>query len=536
MLTRAASIGGSVSLVLVVLLVIYVRLNNYRLTRLPKEAAAVSPVRWTPESVRNLATQLKSPHVQLPPRTGRRYIVVGGAGFLGGWIVSALLERGEDPKSIRILDIRPPLREDIISAQANGVRFIQVDVSDPAAVDAAFAAPWPSTATPLPELTVFHTAANIRFYERHKVFLSRSEAVNVAGTQHILNSARAAGASILVYTSSGSVAVRRSRFFLWPWQSAPPYFVQVITDDDSALPKHHDQFFSNYAVSKIRAERIVRTADKSPTGNSEAVLRTGCIRPGNGVFGPRGDMLCGAYLVRQTNPTWISSILQSFCYVENCALAHLCYEARLADLLPSSPSFGKNPDIGGQAFVVADPGPTPTYGDVYTALETLTEGECTFPNLPPTLMLLVATVIESYYLLRHFLLEPPPSHGASGFLGLGLGKALGKLLPPINGDLVNLQPSLFALTSVHLIFDDSRARLPPAAGGLGYTGAWTTFEGLCKTVEEHRSGVGRAGRRSDLAGVSLGFGLGKAQRAVAEVNEKVVDGLGVDAVKILSTK
>ena len=43
--------------------------------------------------------------------------------------------------------------------------------------------------------------------------------------------------------------------------------------------------------------------------------------------------------------------------------------------------------------------------DVYTALETMTDGECTFPNLPPTLMLIVAYMIEAYYLARHFMIS-----------------------------------------------------------------------------------------------------------------------------------
>ncbi|KAG6831436.1 hypothetical protein H0H92_010649 [Tricholoma furcatifolium] len=505
------------------ILFLYARLNNHRLLSLPEEALAFSPTRWTPKLVRERAAGLaKSSPItlkeQLPPKTGRRYIVVGGGGFLGGWIVASLLERGEDPKAIRILDLRPPVRPDLIDAQNQGVEFMEVDVSDAAAVEAAFTAKWPSTLpSPLPELTVFHTAANIRFYERFEMFLPSSVKVNVRGTQNVVNSARSAGANILVYTSSGSVAVRRSQFFLWPWQKEPKFFVQVINDDEAALPKRHDQFFSNYAATKLQADRIVRAADRSKTSDGK-VLRTGCIRPGNGVFGPRGDMLCGAYLVRQTNPTWIANIMQSFCYVENCALAHLCYEQRLLELQTGS----TNPDIGGQAFVVADPGPVPTYGDVYTALETLTDGECNFPILPPTLMLSIATIIEGYYVARHLIAE-------------NLGSTFARLLPPLNGDIINLQPSLFALTSVHLIFDDSRARLPPEKGGLGYQGVWNTFEGLYKTVDEHRSGVGRTGRRSDLAGISLGFGLGKAQKAVAEANDVVVDGLGVDPVKMLST-
>ncbi|KAG5642648.1 hypothetical protein DXG03_002387 [Asterophora parasitica] len=532
------------AVILLLFFAVYVPLNNYRLTRLPKEAAAFSPVRWTPESVREDAAKLaqKLPitiNDQLPPKTGRRYIVVGGvlatfyssslklltkrvfsiqAGFLGGWIVCSLLERGESPSHIRILDIRPPVRDDLNAALEQGVSFIQVDVSDLAAVDAAFTAPWPSISSSpssdsKPELTVYHTAANIRFYERHPVFLSRSARVNFTGTQNVVNASRKAGATVLVYTSSGSVGVRSSRFFLWPWEKEPNHFLQIIGDDDSMLPKRHEDFFSNYAVSKLKAEVLVRGADRSATGdgNGDKVLRTGCIRPGNGVFGPRGDILCGAYLVRRSNPTWTGNILQSFCYVENCALAHLCYEERLIALLDSSSK--KLPDIGGQAFIIADPGPPPTYGDAYTALTTLSKGECTFPSLHPTPMLILATLIERYSLLQFF-----SSSGAWG----SLGKVVGSFLPPVTGDLVNLQPSLFALTSVHLVMDDSRARKSPQEGGLGYVGKWTTLQGIVKTVDEHRKelsldrereGRGEGGRkgRSEMAGIS--FDWRKSKRA-----------------------
>ena len=392
-----------------------------------------------------------------------------------------------------------------------------MDITDAEAVEAAFKAPWPSTnspAEPEPHISVFHTAAIIRFYERHPSLVPNSAKVNVLGTQNVIHSARSIGATTLIFTSSGSVAIRRSRLWLWPWEKEPQYFVQVINDDDNIIPKRHEDFFSNYAVTKFQAECAVREADRTRSG--QGVLRTGCIRPGNGVFGPGGDMLCEAYLVRKSNPTWISTIVQSFIYVENCALAHLCYEQRLIELSQGS----SNPDIGGQAFNVADPGSPPTYGDVYLAIEMLTDGETHFPSLSPTTMLLLAHLIELYYLSRHFLLSA--------------GYAIAKMMPPINGDLVNLQPSLFAISVVHLIFDDSRARLPPEKGGLGYEGAWTTLEALHKTVDEHKNTSSRSEGRSKVAGVSFGSRLVRAQGGVKRVNEKVTEGLGIDPVQVLN--
>lgn len=509
---------GSLLFALLPLLFLYCRTNDRRLQTTPKEALLLSSERCTPKSVRSLAKQLErssptSIRNYLPSKTNRRYIVVGGGGFLGGWIVACLLERGEDPKRIRILDLRPPFRQDLNEGKAKGLQFIKVDLTDCAAVLGAFMVSWTDSDSSA-EITVFHTAANIRFFERHESLLPASERINVQGTQHVIDAARAVGAKILLYTSSASIAVHRTRFFLWPWENEPRLFVQVLRDggNDSALPKRHDEFFSNYAATKMRADRLVQQADRTPSGfaGSSGVLRTGCLRPGNAIYGPQGDMYAGAYLARKSNPSWVSNIVQSCCYVENCVLAHLCYEQRLIEIEEQERRLNQGgekirlPDIGGQAFIITDAGSPLTSGDVNTILETLTDGECTFPELSTTMMLIVAHAIEAYYLTRHWLL-----HAGSSLVR----SAAAVLLPALPTDVANLQPSLFALTSIHVVFDDSRARLPPEKGGLGYRGPWTTFEGLHKTVQEHKKEQGSQ-RRSDIAGISLGFDVGKLLRVL----------------------
>lgn len=433
-----------------------------------------------------------------------------------------LLARGEDPRRIRVLDIRRPIRKDLLEGAATEVDFVQVDVSDSRAVQAAFDKPWPLAKSdvagePEPEITVFHTAATIRFFERDPSLLHLSEKVNVIGTQNVLDASRRVGASTFVYTSSGSISVHSTRFFLWPWETEPPQFTQVVNDDDALIPKWHEDFFSNYAVSKCNAERAVRAADKTPSG--KGVLRTGCIRPGNGIYGPGGDLLVGFYLVKKTNPTWIPNIMQSFIYVENCSLAHLCYEARLIELQKG----GTNPDISGQAFCVADAGPPATYGDVYEALTQLSNGACVFPKLSCTTMLGISHLVERYDLLWHSLARSPLASFA-------------KLLPRLGGDIIFLQPSMFALTVIHLIFDDSRARSPPEKGGLGYNGKITTIEGVCKVALEHQKGDGKGWERV-VAGhkdEGHGFGLARAEKGVEEVIEKVANGVGVEPKKVLS--
>lgn len=220
-------------------------------------------------------------------------------------------------------------------------------------------------------------------------------------------------------------------------------------------------------------------------------------------------MLCGAYLLRQHNPSWIGNVLQNFVYVENCSLAHLCYEQRLIEIGRGS----TNPDIGGQAFCIADPCPPLTHGDTHVALTALSDGATTFPVLPPSPVLAFAHIVELIYLTRQYLsLLPYPI------------SLISWVIPKLGGDVANLQPSLYALVNVHLIFLDHRARLPPSEGGLGFKGAWTTLEGLCKLVDEHNKSGGHLEERQKTGGgIGFGFGLVKAQRAV----DKLVDNLGV---------
>ncbi|KAF9446582.1 NAD(P)-binding protein [Macrolepiota fuliginosa MF-IS2] len=510
------------------LLALYVYTNDRKITRLPDDYESLTTKgRCTPADVRETAARLAQGPLlsiddQLPPKTGRRYIIVGGGGFLGGWIATQLLDRGEHPSHIRLLDLRPPPSTTLKSALKTGVQFIKVDVSDPDAVLSAFSSPWPTTTTTPTPITVFHTAANIRFYERFVWQLPFSARVNVEGTRNVVEAAVRVGADVLVYTSSGSIGIRSNRFLLWPWEAGPRFHVQVIGDGDQGREAGwmHEDFFSNYAVSKRMGEGLVREANGRlllSEGSKKVgkVLRTGCIRPGNGVFGPRGDMLCGAYVARKTNPTWIQHLISSHCYVENCALAHLLYEQRLV-ALSSSPS-PSSPDISGQAFNIRDPGPTPTNGDVFTTLTTLTAGECHFPFLSPTFMLLVAHLIEFYYTLPDVF-----------FTHLRF--------PRVTGSLINLQPSLFSLVQVHLVFDDSRARLGVGQGGLGYKGGWTTLEALHKTVEEHYKSLSEGSVRADISGINLHFKFGWGRKKVGGVGNgsvgkpKVVEVTGKDVV------
>lgn len=425
-------------------------------------------------------------------------------------MVVHLLMRGEDPKNIRVLDLRKPTRKDLTSGAAKDVTFLEVDISDERQVKDAFALPWPPASQKAP-LSILHTAANIRFYERAKAFVPRSAKVNVAGVRHVLDSAQAHNASYFVYTSSASIAIKRARYWLWPWQKLPDYFVQVLNDKDTDTLKDHEHFFSNYAYTKSLGERLVCERDKAPVQNGR-LMRAGCLRPGNGIYGPGGDINVGAYLVRRVNPTWVQNSIQSECYVENASLAHLLYEQRLINLDIHGGVNKALPDIGGQSFMITDPNPPIAYGDIYGALNTLTKGVCIFPKFPPIAMLVFAHCVELYYL----------AHFRTTSIKFGnLGTLFSKIMPPVGGDVINLQTSLFPLTSVHLLIDDSRAQLPPEKGGLGYKAPFTSLQGICKVVREHEINEGHMEDRQQTGGgIGFGFGLTKAERAVERVVEK----------------
>ena len=69
-------------LLVVIVAVAYIRLNDSCLERIPPRALQFSPKRVTPEDIpplrKRIAEENKLVDDQMPPKTGRRYIVIGG--------------------------------------------------------------------------------------------------------------------------------------------------------------------------------------------------------------------------------------------------------------------------------------------------------------------------------------------------------------------------------------------------------------------------------------------------------------------------
>ncbi|KAK4648424.1 uncharacterized protein QC761_109920 [Podospora bellae-mahoneyi] len=140
-------------LALVALGVFWLYRFNSALRSTPEEARKFSPKRWTKEQVKEAYENVKKNPVNflkhVPPAQERRYIIVGGSGLVGGDIVLQLLERGQSPSSIRILDFAPITRDDMLP-KTSACDFVQTDITSIPSVEAAFSKPWPPLRLPPP--------------------------------------------------------------------------------------------------------------------------------------------------------------------------------------------------------------------------------------------------------------------------------------------------------------------------------------------------------------------------------------------------
>ncbi len=180
--------------------------------------------------------------------TTAKYLVTGGAGFIGSHIAEALLEHGE---SVRIFDNLATGKQTNLAALKGHVQVIQGDLRDFDAIKAAVKG----------VEVVFHQGA-LASVPRSIADPVASLETNINGTQNVLLAARDAGVRRVVYASSSSV-----------YGNTP------------TLPKHEampTQPMSPYAVQKLTGELLGRVF------THVYGLETVALRYFN-VFGPRQD-------------------------------------------------------------------------------------------------------------------------------------------------------------------------------------------------------------------------------------------------------
>jgi UDP-glucose 4-epimerase len=181
-----------------------------------------------------------------------RYLVTGGAGFIGSHIAARLLQDGQQVRVLDNLSTGRRLNLDFLHAiPGNGFEYVEGDIRDVEAcrrscqgVD-----------------VVFHQAA-LASVQRSVENPSDTTAVNVTGTVNVFAAARESGVRRVVAASSSSVY-----------------------GDSETLPKHEDMPLaprSPYAASKAAGEQFARVFALT------LGLETVSLRYFN-VFGPRQD-------------------------------------------------------------------------------------------------------------------------------------------------------------------------------------------------------------------------------------------------------
>ena len=187
--------------------------------------------------------------------TARRYLVTGGAGFIGSHLVEALLRRGE---AVVVLDNFATGRRENLAAALEARRpgapepiVIEGDVRDPAAVQRAMSG----------VTHVLHQAA-LASVPRSIAEPVASHEVNATGTLHLLLAAREAGVARFVYASSSSA------------YGDSPTLPKVETMATAPL--------SPYAIGKLAGEQYCRVF------STLYGVPTIALRYFN-IFGPRQD-------------------------------------------------------------------------------------------------------------------------------------------------------------------------------------------------------------------------------------------------------
>ncbi|KAG9291449.1 hypothetical protein G9A89_021868 [Geosiphon pyriformis] len=244
------------------------------------------------------------------------YLIIGGNGFLGRWIVNLLLRRLSSTSSAEITISVFDLYRNYYDSS---VTYYKGDLSNYTEISKAIQT---SQAT-----TVIHTAS-----PPHGLDAAIYWKVNVEGTKNVVQACQEHGVGKLVFTSSAGVVYDGKTDL-------------VNVDESVEFPR---KFHDSYHEAKAIAETIILKA------NRQKGLLTCTIRP-SGIFGP-GDkqLIPGMIKVMENGQTKFqigdNFNLFDFTYVENVAYAHLLAADKLAE---------KASMVDGEAFIITNGTPIP---------------------------------------------------------------------------------------------------------------------------------------------------------------------------------
>ncbi|MEV6359820.1 NAD-dependent epimerase/dehydratase family protein [Nocardia asteroides] len=233
-------------------------------------------------------------------------LVTGASGFVGGAVVRALARAGTPVRAM----VRDP------ATAPAGVEVAVADLADTAALARAVTG----------VRAVVHAAALLGEFGRPAEFF----AVNVAGTDRLMQEAAAAGARRFVFLGSPSALM------------APDGGDQLGIDETVPYP---DRFLNSYCQTKAVAEQLVLAAD-TPTFTTCSLRPRAVWGPGDR-HGPIVQILAKLRAGRLPDLSGGREVLASLCYID-----HLTHAVELALTAEN---------VGGRAYFVADAEPVPVW-------------------------------------------------------------------------------------------------------------------------------------------------------------------------------
>jgi 2-alkyl-3-oxoalkanoate reductase len=287
-------------------------------------------------------------------------LVTGAGGFLGRYIVEALLARGDQGRGFA--------RGDYPELHRLGVEIIRGDLTDLDAVTAACRN----------IDCVFHVGGRVGIWgpwsEYHRA--------NVVGTQNVIAACRANRVGRLVFTSSPSVTFDGTD--------------QCGVNESAPYPSH---WLAQYPHCKALAEQAVLAA------NDSSGLRTCSLRP-HLVWGPRDHHLTARLVARarsgRLRRVGDGANLVDMIYVENAAAAHLKAADALAQIRPGEAASA----VGGRAYFLSQGEPVNCWHWIDEILA-LVDLPAVRKSLSLSKALALGAACETTWSLLHLRNEPP---------------------------------------------------------------------------------------------------------------------------------
>ncbi|XP_071989273.1 3 beta-hydroxysteroid dehydrogenase type 7-like [Engystomops pustulosus] len=268
------------------------------------------------------------------------YLVTGGCGFIGEWIVNLLL-REDYVKEVKIFDLNENEAVKYLGTASTTVTFVKGDITDFKQFSLAVKG----------VDVVIHCAALVDFLDLAP--FKKLEAINVGGTENVINACLAMDVPYLVFTSSIAA--------VGPNANNDP---MVRVTEDTFYP---GEPLLSYGRTKARAEKLTRLANGQKTRNGKK-LTTCVIRPSN-IYGEKTPVLLSHFKSAKSNSNRINYIEpadteQSLTYVGNIAWMHVL-AARQMQLHPDL--------LGGQVYYAYDETPfnhrAQLNHDLFTAMD-----------------------------------------------------------------------------------------------------------------------------------------------------------------------